>query len=370
MHITDEPRGGRRSLLRGATIAGAAALAVGAPAGTARAEDGRTRNFGLRTVSPDEDFGAALAATPQVQLVPGAAYTLPAAVELPDECLIIGNGATITVPSFSSGALHMTGRSDVTIRDVRFLGQTNSPLNTPPAFDHVAIRVTRSTNVRILDCDFENWRGCGVAVSGSTSDDYFAYRVKVLGNAFVRCYFGLSATDRSEYSQAASNSFTYCRLAVWNSSGNWMVNDNDIVGCYGAYYCASRTSPYGTASSDNWAHGSFAGNTANHSNGGAKELWSVGVAFPVGGVEQDLGRGVVISSVLPPTFSGNTLWYTDIRASDLVGTRWLISGCTLSNLTVTANGSVPIALVGTQSNGIANAPHLIGNAKDLLASLY
>lgn len=370
MHSTDEPRVGRRSLLRGATIAGATALALGAPAGAARARDGRSHNFGLPTVTPDEDFGAALAATPQVQLVPGAVYALPSAVDVPNGCFISGNGATVTVASPSGGALRVTGRSDVTIRDVRFLGQTDSPLNTSPVFDHVAVRVTRSTNVRILDCDFENWRGCGVAVSGSVSDDYFAYRVKVLGNAFTRCYIGLSATDRSEYSLATSNTFTYCRLAVWNSSGNWMVNDNDIVGCYGAYYCANRTSPYGAAASDNWAHGSFVGNTANHSNGGAKELWSTGVAFPVGGVQQDLGRGVVVSGVLPPTFTGNTLWYTDIRASDLVGTRWLVSGCTLSNLTVTASGAVPVALVGTQSNGEANAPRLVGNARDLLASLY
>lgn len=87
-------------------------------------------------------------------------------------------------------------------------------------------------------------------------------------------------------------------------------------------------------------------------------------------MERDLGCGGVVGGVLPPTFSGNTLWYTDLRAGDLLGTRWLISGCTLSNLSMTATGSVPVALVGTQSTAAANAPRLNGNATDLLASLY
>ena len=366
------PRGwaDRRSILRGVGAIGGTALAVAIPASAALAEDGRTKTFGLPLVTPDQDFGAALAANRQVQLVPGAVYTLSSTVELPDGCFIAGNGATVSVSSTAVGALRASGRRDVTIRDVRFLGQGDSPLNTAPEFDHVAVRVVRSTNVRILDCDFENWRGCGTAVSGAGADDYFAYRVKVLGCAFTRCYFALSAADRSEYSMAVSNSFTYCRLAVWNSSGNWVVNDNDIVGCHGAYYATNKTSPYGSATSDNWAHGSFTGNTANHSNGGAKELWSAGAAFPVGGVEQDLGRGIVVDGVLPPTFSGNTLWYTDIRGSNLAGTRWLLSGCVLSNLTVTGSGGAPLVLVGSQSNAGGSAPTLVGNAKDALASLY
>lgn len=368
--MTDESRfAGRRNVMKGAGALGAAAL-VAAAATPAHADQGRIKNFGLPTVKPGEDLGKALLQNAQVQLVPGETYTLASTVDVPDECFIAGNGATITVASTAVGALHVSGKRNVTIRDVFFLGQPTSPLNSAQVVSHVGVRVTRGTNVRILDCDFENWRGAGVLVTGASEDDYFAYRVKVIGNSFHQCYFGLSAADRSEYSLATANSFSYCRLAVWNSSGNWMVNDNDIVGCYGALYTMNATSPYGALASDNWAHGSFCGNTANHSNGGAKALWNQQTAFPVSGITEDPGPGVVVRGVLPPTFTANTLWYTDVRATNLVGTRWLISGCTLSNLTVTADGPVPVVLVGTQSNGPGNAPRLVGNAKDALASLY
>jgi hypothetical protein len=345
----------RRSLLAGALVATAGAAAR-------KAE-------GLPVLTPEDDFAAFLAKHPQVELVPAASYVLAAPVELPDNCVINGNGARITVNG-TTAALRITGRQDVTIRDLRLIGQSAGPINTEPVFEHVGLRITRSTNVRVVDCDFENWRGAGVVVTGSAADDYFGYRVKLRGNSFVQCYFGVSLADRSEYSVLSGSSFTYCRLAVWNSSGNWKINDNDIVGCYGAYYSFNRTSPYGVAAADNWGHGSFVGNTANHSNGGAKALWATGVAFPIGGTPTDPGRGVVVSGVLPPTFTGNTLWYTNLTAKDLAGTRWLITGCTLSNLTVTATGTVPVHLVGVQSNTGAGVLTLTGNARDLLADLY
>ncbi|QMU70046.1 right-handed parallel beta-helix repeat-containing protein [Streptacidiphilus sp. P02-A3a] len=325
---------------------------------------------GLPVLQPADDWAAVLATTPQVQLLPGATYTLAAAVELPDGCYIQGNGATVTVASDTIGALTATGRSAITVTGVRFLGQAANPLNTAPSFPHVAVALVRSTDVRISDCDFTNWRGAGVTLNGSAADDYFAYRVKLDGNAFLNCYFGVSAADRSEYSQLTANSFAYCRLAIWNSCGNWSVTGNLVVGCYGAYYCFAQTSPYGALTSDNWAHGTVVGNTFNHANGGAQELWSGNAAFPIGGTAQDPGSGVVVNGALPPTFTGNTLWYSDVTAIGLAGTRWLLSGCTFSNLTIACTGAAPVLLAGTQSNGAANAPTLTGNVKDLFADLY
>lgn len=49
--------------------------------------------------------------------------------------------------------------------------------------------------------------------------------------------------------------------------------------------------------------------------------------------------------------------------------RWLLSGCTFSNLTIRCTGTAPVHLVGTQANGAANLPALVGNVKDLLAGL-
>ncbi|MFG1912145.1 hypothetical protein [Kribbella sp. NPDC048928] len=101
-----------------------------------------------RCLGPDDDFGQFLAAHHQVELLP-ATYVLPEPVEVPDGCVIIGNGAHITVAG-STGALRITGRHDVTIRDVRFVGQSTNPLGTGQVVDHVGVRITRSTNVRTL----------------------------------------------------------------------------------------------------------------------------------------------------------------------------------------------------------------------------
>ncbi|WP_329171504.1 right-handed parallel beta-helix repeat-containing protein [Streptomyces sp. NBC_01477] len=360
-------RPSRRHALTGLGVAAGAVLATALPAAPAAA---LVQTGTLPVLQPTDDWATVLAATPQVQLQSGATYTLTKPVELPSGCSIQGNGATVTVAADATGALTATGRTGVTITRVRFLGRATSPLNTAASFPHVAVALSRSTDVRISDCDFVNWRGAGITVRGSTADDYFAYHVKLDGNTFHNCYFGVSVTDRSEYCQLTRNTFSYCRLAIWNSAGNWTIDSNTVVGCYGAYYSFALTSPYGALSSDNWAHGCLVGNTFNHSNGGAKQLWNGNTAFPIGNSTQDPGSGVVVDGVLPPTFTGNALWYTDLTATGLAGTRWLLSGCTFSNLTITCTGTTPVALAGTQSNGAANAPVLRGNVKDLLASLY
>jgi hypothetical protein len=113
------------------------------------------------------DWQQVLSATPRGQLEPGATYTLPAAVELPDGCLIVGNGATVTVSGASVPALRVTRRRDVTLTGIRFLGQETDPLGTAMARDHVAVTLTRSSGVRVTDCSFARWRGAGVVVTGA-----------------------------------------------------------------------------------------------------------------------------------------------------------------------------------------------------------
>ncbi|MFE3450778.1 right-handed parallel beta-helix repeat-containing protein [Nonomuraea sp. NPDC059194] len=350
---SDPAKVSRRWVLAGIGSTGAASAL--APTATA-----------LPVLAPGDDWDRVLAVTPQVQLVPGAVYTLRHSVELPNGCLIAGNGAAVTVVTDSIGALTITGKHDITLSDIRFLGRAEDPLNTAPVFAHIGVAITRSTNVRVRDCDFAHWRGAGIAVTGSTADDYYAYRIKLHDNGFHRCYFGVSLADRSEYSILSGSSFSYCRLAIWNSSGNWTINGNSVVFCYGAYYSFAKSSPYGSLTSDNWGHGTLVGNTFNHSDSGARPRWNQSAAFPIGGSAQDPGPGVVVSGVLPPTFTGNTLWYTGLRAVDLAGIRWLLSGNTFSNLSITCTGTVPVHLVGTQANGSANLPVLNGNVNDLL----
>ncbi|MEU5837066.1 right-handed parallel beta-helix repeat-containing protein [Streptomyces diacarni] len=376
------PGPGRRALagVVGATAAGvllssreAAAAPASLAAASARpslrdtASSGNgadTADSALPVLRPGDDWQQTLARTSRVQLVPGATYTLSSAVELPDACLIVGNGATVTVTGASMGALRATRKRDITLTGIHFRGQDADPLGSAMAADHVAVALTRASDVRVTGCDFTHWRGAGLVVTGSASDDFVASRTLISGNTFDRCYFGASTADRSEYAVLADNVFTHCRLALWNSSGNWNIHGNTVVGCYGAYYSLAATSPYGRQSDDNWNHGALTGNTLNHANGGTSPRWTANAAFPLDGSSRDPGPGVVVSGLLPPTFSGNTLWYTDLTATDLQGSGWVLSGCALSDLTVRCSGSAPVHLVGHQGN---HPPTLEGNVTDVLA---
>lgn len=350
---------GRRGLLAGAGVAGLGALAGVALSPSAHATDG---NLALPVLSPSDDWAATLAKTPQVQLVAGAAYTLTAAVDLPNNTLIEGNGAIITVATDTTAAFVATSKIGITIRNLTMQGRTADPTNQPANFAHTAIRFTRCTSFRITDCDFNFWLGAGIAVTGSTGDDYLSYRGHIQGNNFVKCYFGVSFTDRAEYCSLSENVFTTNRLAIWNSSGNLTVTSNVVVNCYGAYYAYAKTSPYGALSSDNWNHGAVTGNTFNHSNGGGGARWTSNVTFPIGGSTVDPGAGVVVDGLLPPTFTGNTLWYTNIKSNNHGANQWLLTGCALSNLSISATGN-PIKILGFQSNGAGNAPQLSGNVQ-------
>jgi hypothetical protein len=356
----------RRRVLAAAGIAGFASLAAGIATPASAAPGGLGARPFVRTVLPNEDLAAVLAETPQVELTPGATYTVSSTIQLPSGTFIEGNGAVITVADDWTGALTATGAARITLRNIRFVGRSADPLNMAPSYGHVAVRLARCTEATVTDCSFEHWLGAGLVVTGSSADNYFAYRVRVSGCAFERCYFGMSMTDRSEYSLLTGSIFSSCRLAIWNSSGNWSITGNVVVDCYGAYYSVAATSPYGAQSSDNWNHGALVGNTFNHSNGSGGPRWTSDAAFAVGGTSRDLGPGIMVENLLPPTFTGNTLWYSNIRAVNIAGSGWVLTGCALSNMSITNTGTNPIQLLGYQSNGAANGPQLSGNVVKLV----
>lgn len=364
-----EDRISRGAALAGLGAAGITLAAVLAPTAPVHADPPQApRTPALPVLAPTDDWEAVLRQTPQVQLDPGARYVLDAPVTLPAGTVLEGNGAVVTTSSTAHGAFLIDQAADVTIRGVRLLGTDAAGVDVPLEVAHTAIRARRARNLRILDCDLIGWRGAGIAVTGDASDDYFSYGVQITGCRFETCYLAVSTADRCEYSLLASCVFISCRLAIWNSSGNWNVASNVIVGCYGAYYAIATTSPFGDLAADNWNHGSVTGCTMNHSNGGATRPWTRELALPIGGVDRDPGPGVVLEGVLPPTFTGNTLWYTDVTARDLPASVWNLTGCALSDLRITQDGGAPVRLIGHQSNaGEAHAPVLSGDAHDALA---
>lgn len=366
------------ALPRGAVLAGLGAAGIGLAAAVAPGSGAHAAPppRGLPLLRPGDDWAAVLSRTPQVQLVPGATYVLEEPVALPTGTVLEGSGALVVPSSPEHGLFEVEGSSDITLRGLRLHGAEGydpaagspPPIDRPLAPSHTALRAHRARNLRVLDCDLLGWRGAGIAATGDVADDYFSYGLQIHGCRFEACHIGLSAADRCEYSLLSSSVFTTCRLAVWNSAGNWTLSGNTVVGCYGAYYSIGETSPFGELSSDNWGHGAITGCTMNHSVGGTPRRWTRHLALKIGGVERDPGPGVVIEGVLPPTFSANTLWYTDVTARDLPANVWNLTGCALSDLRITQDGGAPVRLIGHQGNaGDPHAPVLVGDVADALA---
>lgn len=289
----------------------------------------------------------------------GSIYTF-SNIALPSNTFISGNGAIVTPGQSHQNCFTLTDVKNVSLRDIHFRGQTAGAAGGALNTSHIAVQIIKSQDVLIHGCSFKNWLGAGIVSRGSTSGvSYFNYRLIISNNTFDQCFFGISIADRSEYSIFSNNILTSCRVGTWHSSGNWNINGNTYVTCRAPYLSFGNTSPFGTYSSDNWNHGSFTANILNHSNSGGDTPWGA-ISFPIGGVASD-PTGVVISGVLPPTFTGNTLYYTNLDFTGVTATStsspWQITGCVFSQMTISASQSGVIALVGCskQANVIVNA---------------
>lgn len=278
----------------------------------------------------------------------GRTYTFSNVV-LPSNTTILGNGAFVIPGSTTNKCFLLTDVTNITLRDIYFKGQTAAAAGGALNTAHVAVHIQRSQNVIINGCSFINWLGAGIVSQGATTGiSYYNYRMIISNNKFDQCFFGISLADRSEYCMFSNNILSSCRVGTWHSSGNWNINGNTYVTCRAPYLSYAKTSPFGSLSSDNWNHGSFVGNIMNHSNSGGNSAWGA-ASFAIGGTASD-PTGVVINGVLPPTFTGNTLYYTNLDFSGVAlavaSTPWQITGCVLSQMTVSSDSPGAIALVG------------------------
>ncbi len=272
-------------------------------------------------------------------------------VILPSDVTITGNGATVITGNTSYKCFIIRDVKNVRLRDINFKGSPDEVVGKPLLTTHVAVHIQRSQDVAIDGCVFSNWQGAGIVAQGAQSGgiSYFDYRTTVTNNKFEQCFFGISIADRSEYGNFTGNILTSCRVGTWHTSGNWMINSNNYVSCGAPYLSIGKTSPFGSQSSDNWNHGSLVGNIMNHANSGGHKAWR-NTPFTVGGASIN-PHGVVISHVLPPTFTGNTLYYTDLDFTDVMATStntpWHITGNVFAQMSIKANAANRIAMVGS-----------------------
>lgn len=316
---------------------------------------GEVVSDGFTVVSPSDDIQALLdTGTKKIKLLPGALYIWDN-VMLPSGTHIIGNQAILR-PSGLNAILkqentQFNGRT--ILENLIFEGQEASAVNSGIVPAHVGFSSKRSYQTRITGCIFRNFRGAGLTFQGDSKDNVYQNAVQVDGNIFYYNFCGVSACDRSEFSQIINNNFSSCRVAVINTSGNWMVNNNIMTTCTCGYFTINKPTPWGSYTGDNWCHGTFVGNKINHSDSGGKPRYNSNTNIPCSGVNYNPVGAMYVDGVLPPTISSNTCYYSSMEFKNLSTSMPTVSlvGCVFSTCRLVSPAAGIIKLVGCNIHG-------------------
>ena len=260
---------------------------------------------------------------------------------IPSGTTIVGNGSTVKSASLNSIILKIRdGVDGISISGINFEGNLNKPpYGKAVNNQHIAIEVYKASSVTIENCGFKYFLGAGISMFNYNGNKR-SVDMKVLGCRFVDCQYGWIAWYNCEYGILSNNHFTNCRVAIWNCSGNWLIHGNVVIDCRASYVVTSATNEIAFNTGGNFSHGNVTGNTFNHSN---QSPWSATALKYGNGVKAI--EGVYFDSVLPVTFTGNSLWYTNFTY-DNSQDDFFLTGCTFSDSTITNNGSHSLKLTG------------------------
>ncbi|MCP4955186.1 MAG: hypothetical protein GY919_06130 [Photobacterium aquimaris] len=261
-------------------------------------------------------------------------------ISLPSGTSIIGNGATIKTTSLNFPIIKIDEHStNIIIKDIRFDGDVSTPINMPVQATHIGIEVYKASNITIEGCDFKNFLGTGISTFNYTGQK-MSSAIQVRGCRFIACQYGFTAWYNCEYGILEGCHFTECRAAIFICSGNWLVTGNIVVKCRASYIATNLANEIAFSTGGNFSHGNVSNNTFNHSN---DSPWA---ATPLqAGTTFENIAGIYFKNVLPVTFTGNALWYTDINISNIEDD-FYFTGCTLSNNTIKVVGTSKVYLSG------------------------
>lgn len=270
----------------------------------------------------------------------GLNITATSTITLAKGVKIYGNNSVIT-KDFTSDSLFIIDHTSEANKNLKELISGLTIIGKETAFDNsmvvsdIGIKITRAYEVTIDNCLFISLRGCGITFQGDATDDVFTNNAEVKNCKFEKCYFGISHTDRYEYSKITNNFFSRCRLGILSNSGNWLITNNSFAVCEAIIYSVNKTTPYGIMAVDNFQHGQFLNNCCNHSSFGGDDRWVDNLSFIVDGSNKSV-KGITIDGVIPPLLMGNNAWYSDITVLNVIGLTTVIGGqfenSTLTNL--------------------------------------
>lgn len=262
-------------------------------------------------------------------------------IVIPSGVTIIGNGSTVRAATADAPVFRISQNvHQIYIQGINFDGNLKgTPYGRDVVKTHIGIEVYKASYVTIENCGFEDFLGAGISMFNHNGNK-LAVDLRVSGCRFSRCQYGWIAWYNCEYGILSDNHFTNCRVGMWNCSGNWLVSGNVAVDCRAAYISTPKPNEIAFSTGGNFAHGTITGNTMNHSN---DSPWPA-TPLKFGNATRAF-QGVVFDSVLPVTFTGNSMWYTDFSAENLLD-EFYLTGCTLSNCLVTASGKHAMHLTG------------------------
>nr|WRQ19842.1 MAG: IX protein [unidentified adenovirus] len=225
-----------------------------------------------------------------------------------------GDGPIIEV----TGGLNDTPSNiPMTIYDVNFDGNevVDRNVQMSAAFlNRSAIWCTNAWKSSIINCTFSNFNGTAIWYRDNTLASTVGFQQEhlLLGCKFLKCRIGVSNSGRSEYSLANSNTFYDCCVCFNVIGGNWRRTANQIKYSKCAYLHVEAGMWYEGSNKQNAAHGSFTSNTLNHCDDGCKwpAVFTLADGRPIGRLS---GMYFDSSVSYPPTFTGNTLWYSGIE---------------------------------------------------------
>lgn len=309
-----------------------------------------------------------------VYLIPGATYHWHN-VKISRPITIYGRGATVKLSGSVGPIIEVTtgltvkpSDCPVTIYDVIFDGDVtvNRTVAMNDSFiPHSAIWFTNAWKSSIINCSFFNFNGTALWYRDDALYTFWSQQHMVLGCKFQLCRICISNSGRSEYSLANSNSFFDCCVCFNVVGGNWRRSGNNISTCKCAYLHVEAGMWYEGSNKLNTAHGAFTDNTLNHCDQGS--LWPAAWALADGRQITRISGMYFDSSVsCPPTFTGNTLWYSSIelRGFALIGSMqtFCFTGCTFmgnpvntaqSRIALTSDRQNEIFFIGCTGNNIA-----------------
>jgi hypothetical protein len=274
-------------------------------------------------------------------------------ITIPDGVVIYGENAKIKSLGrdksiFYIGRPEINATLHVKLFDIQFEGVSDVVNNLACINKDRGVEVCRAMDVTVNRCSFKYFLGCGLLAYDYPGGLHHSQLNDFSDNTFEWCYFALMGGATSEFTICARNKFKLCRVAIWNQGGNWQYTDNMITYCRSAFISTGASNPVLSASTVNLGHGQVSGCIINHDGVGQTPAWS-DANYQINGVDYE---GIFVdgaNSNIPPLFTGNTLYYTNIVYVNSAASgmdKWKLTGCVFSLNILECDTLGKLALVG------------------------